>query len=148
MSIKQYPILIDSNLYTKTWKDMLYNELNNYIYRIGKYKNLTDSGYTLRSIGRADKANSIHEELFYYKILIDYIINAKETIYRSTSSGETTDEILETYDFDTIRKNIFCRFNTTKIFDALIRIANFVEEGIDEMIIVNTEETDADFLVE
>lgn len=149
MSIKPYPIFINSTLYTKTWKDELYNQLNNYLYNIGKFRTLTDKSDTLAKIGRGDKATIIYEELFYYGILIDYLINAKETIYRSTFDDDNTvEDLLETYEFDKIRKNLLCRFNTTRIFDALLRIANFDQEGIDEMIVVNTEITDEDFIVE
>ena len=130
MSLKVYPLIIDSNLYTKTWKDDLYNELNDYIYGVGVYKDLTDSAYITRKIGRREREHTKYEELFFYKILIDYIINLKEAV---SKSGVDVEEELESFKLDKIRANVLCRFNSTKLFDNLLMIANVVNQGIDYM---------------
>ncbi len=88
MSIKPYPTLINSDLYEKTWKDNMYNEMNEYLCSLHKTKQLTDRGKIQRSIGKND--SEVYSELFYYQCLINYFINAKETLSKSKLGDITT----------------------------------------------------------
>lgn len=140
MTIKAYPILIDSNLYTKTWKDVMYNNMNDYLLsKVAGYKiqSITNNGKVLTSIGKKKNSDSSYEELFYYKCLIDYFINANETLLKT---GNVTDITIAklAYKFDCIRKTIYCKFKATKIFDdlfAMSGISNSLLNGLDYMVL-------------
>lgn len=134
MSLRLTPTLIlDSNLYQKTWKDVVYNNMNSYLYSIGKFKLLTDRGKIMRSIGR--NASVIYEELYFYHALIRYFINARETLTKSGITDFATSK--EDYDFACIRKTIFCKYKSTKIFDDLYKMSGLSKDlldGLDFMI--------------
>lgn len=143
MSIRTNGTILSSTLYSKTWKDDLFNELHNYVYSIGKFKQLTDKGKLLRSIGRDDI--KVYEELFFYKVLIDYLINIREALLKSTD--EDPDELLLTYDLICVRKNLFCKYKNTNIFDRLVLMANLSLDGINFMQIGCLQETLGDELI-
>lgn len=129
MSIRQKYRILDSTLYSKTWKDVLINELYDYIYSIGKFKELTDKGKKLRSIGRDDI--KVYEELYFYKLLVDYIVNLRTAYLKSVD--EDQEELELSYKLSCVRKYLFCRFKNTHIFDKLIQMANLKQDGIDFM---------------
>ncbi len=125
MSIKTFPRTLDSTLYTLTWKDQLYNNLNDYLYSSGtifnsinKFKSLTDKGYLASRIGKDSKC--VYEELYFYKAFIKYLILAKDEIIKS---GANITTVKASYLLATVRNNAICRYINSEIIDNLINIA-------------------------
>jgi hypothetical protein len=126
MSVNTYPILIDSTLYTLTWKDELYNELYQALYDEDFLQDLSNEG--LEKMEDGEDFLCDYAELLAYQNLIEYLILCKEELLKATTTDEY-DEIIEYYNLIQIRHNFFCKYHTYKIFDLLIRVAGIIIKG-------------------
>jgi hypothetical protein len=126
MSIKTYPVIVNSNLYSPTWKDELYNELYQALYDEDFLKGLTDLGLAKMEDGEDFACD--YSELLAYQNLVEYLILCKEELLYAATIEEYQD-IVEYYDLLQIRKNFFCKYGTYKIFDLLIRVVGIIIRG-------------------
>jgi hypothetical protein len=146
-----YPILIDDTLYTPTWKDTLYNDLQQALYDDGKTKALTDKAVKWDQEGRL--SDCVYEEILMYQALIEYLILARDLLSKDPSLTATEYAALkDTFDFNCIRNTFFCKFGSNKLFDELIAVANLgvgsSNQGLDFMLLEPTDDTgDNDFII-
>lgn len=148
MSIKTYPILVDSDLYLLTWKDSLYNNLYQALYDNGMMKDLTDEGLAKMEDGEDFLCD--YAELLSYQLLVDYLILCKEELLKATTIDEY-DDIIDNYKLKQIRKNFFCKYGNYRLFDSLLTIAGIQINGLIgfglDFMILEGEDEDSSFII-
>jgi hypothetical protein len=133
MSIKSNGILVDSNLYSPTWQDTLYNQLWQCLIDNNVIKSLTDKGYKKDQYGEC--SNDAYTELFFWSSLIDYFILLKtEALKVNITTEEEVNTIIEGFNLDCFKEIARCRYNKVNIFNKLVEELGIAYDGLDYMI--------------
>lgn len=133
MSIKPRGVLIDSNLYTKTEWDILYNGMVDYLFSSGAIKEIFDPLKQKEEFGEDNSYE--YEQLFYLQQIIQYFILLKHEANQQVTSQDTLETLLETYKISCIRETALCRFSLEKYFDGLLSNTGIGFDGLDFMIL-------------
>lgn len=117
-------IIIDSVVYTKTDKDILYNNL----YSVIDYNKLSQSLYTKEILGTESfKDNTLP---FDYLVLIDHLMNFQDKLLLLDNGSGVSDEDLNylicQFKLICIREYFICLYFKINIFDAMFK---FIELG-------------------
>lgn len=129
---KDKSILIDNLPYQLTSKDELYNRMFQYLFNKGILKSLSDKGYSQAS--RGEDFICTYTELFYYQSLVQYLIIFQEEVSKTCLSASQINSLKDDFGFSCIRKTMYCKYNSTKILDDLLKIA-LGEDGVDFMVL-------------
>lgn len=121
---------------TSTWDDRyeaLWNTMQSYLHSIARKQN------TYSKIGK--DVDCFLDELFYFSILAEYIIDFREAIDEDNTLTRTEyNTLYESYSMDCIREVINCRYGKGNLFDRLLESidAQYIEPiGIGFMEIQN-----------
>lgn len=152
MSIKPEGTFINSDLYSLTWKDELYNTLWQYLIDNNVIRLLTERG--LKKDERGENSNCIYYELMFWEFFIDYLILMKdEATKNSTQTQAEFDAIIESYDIDCIKKKVRCDLDNVFPFNKLVIMTNLYTRagignaGLDFMIFDSPTDTNSDFII-
>lgn len=133
MSIKPDNIIINSTLYTRTWKDDIYNALMGVLYQKGILTNLVNKTWNKEERGICDIDGWYH--VYYYQILIDYIMTYLEDKDKPCLTQDELDDLISSYNFKCIRKTFVCKFKDPEILDAMLAAIGYDSmDGLDFMI--------------
>ena len=126
------PYIINNTQYTKTWKDLLYNNLSQLLYDYGTTQGLI--GKAFKADERGKKSDCAWEEVFFYQTLIKYFINLKDAFFKIQCPDATKIKALtDSYNLTCIRKTILCKYNRTDLYDLLLVKLNLKTDGLDNM---------------
>lgn len=133
MSIKPNDIIIDSNLYTKTWKDITYNSLMNVLFQKGILTTTLNKTWNKEERGICDIDGWY--QIYYYQIFIDYLMLYLEDKDKPCLTQDELDELITSYDFKCIRKTFVCKFKNPEVLDAMLSAIGYAStDGFDFMI--------------
>lgn len=133
MSLKLDNILIDSTLYTRTWKDDIYNALMSVLYQKGILTTTVNKAWKKEERGTCD-INTWYQ-VYYYQIFIDYLITYLEDKGGQCLTTEELDELINSYNFKCIRNTFVCKFKNPEILDSMLRAIGYDStDGLDFMV--------------
>jgi hypothetical protein len=125
--------LVRPTLYTKTFKDIEYNNLMGILYSEGFLKEKVDRGFYLDERGR--DASCTYEELFFFQTLVDYFILMKDAFFKIECPEQTDiDSLKEDYNLACIRNTVLCKFGNTALYDKLLQKLGIGIDGLNYMI--------------
>lgn len=133
MSIKPDNILINSSLYTRTWKDDIYNSLMNILYQKGILTTTVNKAWKKEERGICDI--DTWYQVYYYQIFIDYLIAYLEDKGGQCLTSDQLNDLINSYNFKCIRSTFVCKFKNPEILDAMLRAIGYDStDGLDFMV--------------
>jgi hypothetical protein len=142
MSLVTYPNISRTTLYSKTWKDELYNQMYKSLYDKGILKKLSDIGESQDEDG--SNSDCTYLQLFYLEQYINYLILLKDEATKTTLTQDQLVNLRDNiYKLPIIRANFLCRFgnsNNIDIIKAIVNLGNIAginnltQDGLDYMI--------------
>lgn len=125
--------LIRSELFTKSWKDIEYNNLMGILYSEGFLKEKADLGFYQDERGKSSSCT--WEEMFFFQTLVDYFILMKDAFFKIECPEQVDiDNLTNDYNLNCIRKTILCKFGNTDLYDKLYKKLNITLEGLSNMV--------------
>jgi hypothetical protein len=135
--------LIRQSAYTKSWKDIYYNNLMQIVYEHPKMKQLTDKAWFNEERGK--DCQEIWMEILVWQVLIDHLINLRDYLFHvKCLTQEDIDQAKIDWDLACIRSTFLCACKDMALYDKLIQKINLSVDGLDNMVEELPDDADCD----
>lgn len=134
MSIKPTGVIIDSNLYVQTERDIIYNNMVNYLFSTEILEQLLEEITNKEEFG--ENTNPLYSKLNFINNIVQYILLLKIELLQAGEDEDKIEEITNSYKLACFRKIALCEYHIEEIFDGLLEAPTVVlPDGIDYMIL-------------
>lgn len=133
MSIKPRGVLINSDLYTKTDRDIIYNSMVNYIFSTGVLQKLLEEIINKEEFG--ENSQYLYDKLDFIRTLVHYLMLMNIELLKA-ENAEDKQKIKDSYKLACFRHIALCKYHIEEIFDGLVNLSDNTQlDGLDYMIL-------------